>query len=135
MSNKFFYIKIGLFLIVIFSCYNCNKVSENELIAVYEGDKVPTEYSTSDYRYLILGDNNNFHLKYLDTSKKGIVGFWKILDKEQDTIKVIFTFKNNKIIGKLNGNTFLFDKNNVFDNRFPAWLYVKTNLKSDTIVK
>lgn len=120
---------------MIFSCYSCNKVSKKDLIGVYKGDKVSTELSGSDYRYLVLEENNKFYLKYMDTEKKGIIGSWKILDSKKDTLNVQFHFSDKNIIGKLKGNIFLFEKNNVFDNRFPAWLYVKTNLQSKTIIK
>lgn len=128
-------INFMIFFVVIFSCYNCNKASEKDLIGVYKGDKVSTEFSGSDYRYLVLEGNNKFYLKYLDIEKKGITGSWKLLDSKKDTLNVQFHFSNKNVIGKIKGNTFLFEKPNVFDQRFPSWLYVKTNLERHKIIK
>jgi len=49
-------------------------------------------------------------------------------------LKIQFNFSNQVIIGKLSKNFFLFEKPNVFDSRFSAWSYVKTNLNSSKII-
>ncbi|MEJ5052451.1 hypothetical protein WH221_21680 [Chryseobacterium culicis] len=72
-------------------------------------------------------------MKSTDIEKSGIEGSWKILEGNKDDLNIQFNFSNQHIIGKLEGNTFLFEKPNIFDQRFPSWLYVKTNLESNKI--
>jgi hypothetical protein len=126
--------KIIFFFTIALSFFACNKVSEKEIIGIYKGDKVPTEFSDSDYRYLILKEDKTFYLQYGDIKKQGIKGSWQKLDLKNDTLKIQFNFSNQVIIGKLSKNFFLFEKPNVFDSRFSAWLYVKTNLDSSKII-
>lgn len=129
MKNNVIILMILLFFV------SCNKSSEKKIIGVYEGDKVAAEFSGSDYRYLVLEGDNKFYLKYLDIEKKGITGSWKLLYSKNDTLNVQFHFSNKNVLGKLKGNTFLFENPNVFDQRFPSWLYVKTNLEKHKIIK
>ncbi|WP_185209598.1 hypothetical protein [Chryseobacterium sp. C3] len=127
-------IKFILIFVIFFSFFACNKVSKKDVVGVYKGDKVPTEFSDNDYRYLVLKEDNIFYLKYTDIKKPGIVGSWKILDRDKDALSIQFSFPNQHIIGKLDGNTFLFEKPNIFDPRFPSWLYVKTDLETSRII-
>lgn len=123
-------------LIIILFFFSCTRPSEKEISGIYASDKVPIELSDGkEYHYLILEQNNIYHLKYNNIQKEGITDSWKILDYRNDTLSVQFHFSNQVIVGKLKGNTFLFEKPNVFDQRFSAWLYVKTNLKSDKILE
>lgn len=130
MKNKVIILMILLFFV------GCNKSSEKKIIGVYTSDKVPLELSDEKvYHYLILDENNIYHLKYNDVNKKRITGSWKLLDSKNDTLNVQFHFSNKNVIGKLKGNIFLFEKPNVFDQRFSSWLYVKTNLERHKIIK
>lgn len=125
-----------IILIILFFFIGCNNSSEKKIIGVYTSDKVPLELSDEkEYHYLILDENNVYHLKYNDTNKKGITGSWKLLKSKNDTLNVQFNFASTNITGKLKGNTFLFEKPNVFDQRFSSWLYVKTNLEKHKIIK
>lgn len=125
-----------IILIILFFFTGCNNSSEKKIIGVYTSDKVPLELSDEkEYHYLILDENNVYHLKYNDINKKGITGSWKLLDSKNDTLNVQFYFASTNITGKLKGNTFLFEKPNVFDQRFSSWLYVKTNLEKHKIIK
>ncbi len=125
-----------IILMVLLFFVGCNKSSKEKITGVYTSDKVPVELSDDkEYHYLILDENNIYHLKYNDVDKKGITGSWKLLEVKNDTLNVQFYFSNKNIIGKLKGNTFLFDKPNVFDQRFSSWLYVKTNLEKSKIIK
>lgn len=116
--------------IIIFSFFSCNKDLKKDIIGIYKGDKIAPEFSDSDYRYLILNNDGTFDLKYFDVKKTGANGSWKILNKKKDTLNIQFNFSNRIITGKLIGNYFLFNKPNVFDQRFPSWLYIKTNMKN-----
>ncbi|MFM7017606.1 hypothetical protein [Flavobacterium sp.] len=127
--------KFIFFCTIISFFSSCKNPSERDVAGVYKGDKVSTEFSGSDFRYLVLKEDNVFYLEYLDIERKGLTGSWKILDSKNDSLNIQFHLKNRNIIGKLKGNTFLFEKPNVFDQRFSAWLYVKTNLKSDKILE
>lgn len=130
MKNNVIILAVLLFFI------GCNKSSEEKITGVYTSDKVPLELSDDkQYHYLILDENNIYHLKYNDVDKKGITGSWKLLEAKNDTLNVQFYFSNKNIIGKLKGNTFVFEKPNVFDQRFSSWLYVKTNLEKGKIIK
>lgn len=79
--------------------------------------------------------NNVYHLKYSDINRDGFKGIWKLLESENDTLNIEFHFYDKNVTGKLKGNTLLFEKQNVFDQRFVFWLYGRTNLDQRTIIK
>ena len=132
MKNK---IKVLIILVMISSFLGCNNISKNEILGVYVVDKQPIELVNNNmYYYLILDKNNKYYLKSNDDNKKKIVSSWKILNSKNDTLNIEFKYMNKIVIGKLKGNTFLFEKTNIFDQRLPASLYVKTNLEIGKII-
>ena len=128
--------KINFLIILVMMSFflGCNNISQNEILGVYVIDKQPIELANNNmYYYLILENNNKYYLKSNNNNKENIISSWRILNLENDTLNIEFKYMNKTVIGKLKGNTFLFEKNNIFYKRMPASLYVKTNLESGKI--
>ena len=116
-----------LLMVIIFLIIGCNKKHKKEdIVGLYEVDKVPWELSNKEiYYYLELQENDVYKLKKLNGDS--LKGHWYIFSEEKDSIIIKFEFDNNYIVGKLKGSALLFKEPNVFDHNFSNWLYIKTN--------
>ena len=115
-----------ILIVIIFLIIGCNKKHKEDIVGLYEVDKVPWELSNKEiYYYLELQENDVYKLKKLNGAS--LKGHWYISSEEKDSIIIKFEFDNNYIVGKLKGSALLFKEPNVFDHNFSNWLYIKTN--------
>ena len=115
-----------ILIVIIFLITGCNKKHEEDIVGLYEVDKVPWELSNKEiYYYIELQENDVYKLKKLNGDS--LKGYWYISSEEKDSIIIKFEFDNNYIVGKLKGSALLFKEPNVFDHNFSNWLYIKIN--------
>ena len=74
-----------LLIVIIFLIIGCNKKHKEDIVGLYEVDKVPWELSNKEiYYYLELQENDVYKLKKLNGDS--LKGHWYISSEEKDSI-------------------------------------------------